>query len=124
MSFASILREPQGGSDHHTAFVSDYVVQGVNAPMPTSTIPTTWHSTSAATSTLPKTPARLPEWISGWHFARTGTPGQRSATRSALPASLTALAEPSGIYFDQSGSVLFVNVLHRGGPGSLGTWAS
>lgn len=27
-------------------------------------------------------------------------------------------AEPSGVYFDRSGTVLFVNVLHRGGNAS------
>jgi uncharacterized protein len=35
-------------------------------------------------------------------------------------ASLTDCeAEPSGIYFDKSGTTLFVNVLHRGGPALL-----
>ena len=83
------LREPAGGSDHHTAFVSDYVARGVNAPA-ISTTRTTWHWTSAATSTLPKTPARLPGWISGWPFAVPVTT-RRPRRPFDLPASLTAL---------------------------------
>ena len=40
-----------------------------------------------------------------------------SALETVRFASLTDCgAEPSGIYFDQSGRTLFVNVLHRGGP--------
>jgi len=46
-----------------------------------------------------------------------GTGDHEAAQATVRFASLTdCLAEPSGIYFDQSGSVLFVNVLHRGGP--------
>ena len=43
--------------------------------------------------------------------------GFESAQETVRFASLTdCAAEPSGIYFDRSGTVLFVNVLHRGGP--------
>lgn len=45
-------------------------------------------------------------------------PGRAAAAETVRFASLTdCRAEPTGIYFDRNGSVLYVNVQHRGGDG-------
>ncbi len=108
------LREPQGGADHHTAFVSNYVVQGVNAPMDFANPDNLAldKSGNLFITEDTRTPPGMDIWVA--HAA----PGhQDSALDTVRFASLTDCdAEPSGIYFDMSGKVLFVNVLHRGGP--------
>jgi secreted PhoX family phosphatase len=108
------LREPSGGDEHAAAFVSDYVRQGVNAPM---------DFTNPDNLALDKkgdlfitedtaTPPGMDLWVA------VPDQGQRlTAGQVVRFASLTDCeAEPSGIYFDTNGKTLFVNVLHRGGP--------
>src|SRR5688572_19414202 len=103
------LREPGD-----TAFVSDYVVRGINAPA---------DFTNPDNLALDKngnlfitedtvTPPGMDIWVA------VPSRGQNeSASQTVRLASLTdCAAEPSGVYFDKSGSMLFVNVLHRGGP--------
>lgn len=108
------LREPGGGSAHTTAYVSDYVRRGVNAPL---------DFTNPDNLALDKngnlfitedttTPPGMDVWVAipdkGQHD---------SAAATVRFASLTDCeAEPSGLFFDKSGKTLFVNVLHRGGP--------
>ena len=110
------LRKPQGGVDHHTAFVSNYVAQGVNAPMdfanPDNLALDKQGNLFIAEDT--RTPPGMDIWVA------LAAPGHLdSALDTVRFASLTdRAAEPSGIYFDMSGKVLFVNVLHRGGPDS------
>jgi secreted PhoX family phosphatase len=59
---------------------------------------------------------RTPPGMDIWVAIRPNE-GFEAAQDTVRFASLTdCAAEPSGIYFDKSGSVLFVNVLHRGGP--------
>jgi secreted PhoX family phosphatase len=108
------LRAPDGGPDHETAFVSDYVVRGVNAPA---------DFTNPDNLALDKngnlfitedtvTPPGMDIWV-----AIPSRGQNETAAQTVRFASLTdCAAEPSGVYFDQSGSILFVNVLHRGGP--------
>ena len=104
------LREPSG---HDTAFVSDYVRQGTNAPA---------DFTNPDNLALDKngnlyitedtaTPPGMDIWVA---VADQGD--QLSAARTVRFASLTdCSAEPSGVYFDKSGTVLYVHALHRDG---------
>jgi hypothetical protein len=108
------LREPRGGTEHETAFVSDYVVRGDNAPA---------DFTNPDNLALDKngnlyitedtvTPPGMDIWV-----AIPDRGQNESAAMTVRFASLTDCeAEPSGIYFDKSGTILFANVLHRGGP--------
>jgi hypothetical protein len=108
------LREPGGGPEHETAFVSDYVVSGVNAP---SDFRNPDNLALDKTGNLfitedTATPPGMDIWA-----AIPGEGDHTAAARTVRFASLTdCAAEPSGIYFNRSGTVLFVNVLHRGGP--------
>jgi secreted PhoX family phosphatase len=108
------LREPQGGTDHLTAFVSDYVRQGVNAPSSFSNpdnLALDKHGDLFITEDT-ATPPAMDIWVA------MRDNGNAVAARETIRfASFTDCdAEPSGIYFDRNGSTLFVNVLHRGGP--------
>lgn len=108
------LREQGGGPDHLTAFVSDYVVRGVNAPAdfsnPDNLALDKNGNLYITEDTL--TPPGMDIWV-----AIPDAGNHESAARTVRFASLTDCeAEPSGIYFDRSGRTLFVNVLHRGGP--------
>ena len=107
------LREPGGGATHDTAFVSDYVRAGVNAPA---------DFTNPDNLALDKngnlyitedtaTPPGMDIWV-----AVAGAGDDLSAARTVRFASLTdCSAEPSGVYFDKSGTKLFVHTLHRAG---------
>lgn len=107
------LREPQGGSAHATALVSDYVRRGVNAPM---------DFTNPDNLALDKNgnlfiteDTTSPPGMDIW-TAVAGSGGQLAAVATVRFASLTdCSAEPSGIYFDRTGSVLYVHALHRAG---------
>jgi hypothetical protein len=114
------LRESKGGSQHSTAFVSDYVKAGVNAPLDFE-MPDNLALDASGNLFITEDPGGS---FSGgkrkgddiW----TATPnqgGQHGAAASVLRfASLTDCdAEPTGIYFDLKRSRLFVNVQHRGG---------
>jgi hypothetical protein len=108
------LREPRGGREHSTAFVSDYVRQGVNAPADFSNPDNlaldkngNLYITEDTT-----TPPGMDIWV-----AVPNRGPHHSAEQTVRFASLTDCgAEPSGIYFDQTGTTLYVNVLHRSGP--------
>ena len=108
------LREPKGRSEHATAFVSDYVRQGVNAPMD-FTNPDNLALDKAGNLYITEdttTPPGMDIWV-----AVPGRGQHNSASQTVRFASLTDCgAEPSGIYFDKTGTTLFVNVLHRSGP--------
>jgi hypothetical protein len=107
------LREPAGGAAHETAFVSDYVRAGVNAPL---------DFTNPDNLALDKngnlyitedtaTPPGMDIWV-----AVAGGGEQLAAARTIRFASLTdCTAEPSGVYFDETGTVLYVHALHRAG---------
>jgi secreted PhoX family phosphatase len=107
------LREPRSGLEHSTAFVSDYVRRGVNAPA---------DFTNPDNLALDKngnlyitedtvSPPGMDIWVA--------IPDQGNATQAEQTvrfASLTdCTAEPSGIYFDKSGTVLYAHTLHRAG---------
>jgi hypothetical protein len=107
------LREPRSGSDHGSAFVTDYVRRGVNAPA---------DFTNPDNLALDKngnlyitedttTPPGMDIWVG------VANKGQNLAARETVRfASLTdCSAEPSGVYFDTAGTTLYVHTLHRAG---------
>lgn len=108
------LREPRGGSEHETAFVSDYVVQGVNAPADFTNpdnLALDKNGNLYITEDTSVATGGMDIWV-----AIPGQAGHETAEQTVRFASLTdCTGEPSGIYFDKSGTVLFVNVLHRAG---------
>lgn len=107
------LREPQGTSAHATAFVSDYVRQGLNAPAD-FTNPDNLaldHSGNLYIAEDTATPPGMDVWV-----AVAGRDAELGAARTVRFASLTdCSAEVSGLYFDQSGTGLYVHALHRAG---------
>jgi uncharacterized protein len=112
------LREPNGGSTHTTAFVSDYVKVGMNAPAGFS-MPDNLALDPAGNLYIAEDPggsfATKQNGDDIW-LARPGT-GPRSAASSVERfGSLTDCdAEPTGLYWERGGDRLFVNVQHRGG---------
>ena len=108
------LHEPQGGSTHATAFVSDYVRRGVNAPMDFTNpdnLALDKNGNLFITEDTTIDTGGMDIWAA---IPDAGNP--ETAAVTVRFASLTdCTAEPSGIYFDRSGTTLFVNVLHRVG---------
>ncbi|MBA2565727.1 MAG: DUF839 domain-containing protein [Gemmatimonadetes bacterium] len=122
----------QGTSDPHTtsvgaaragsqtAFVSDYVRAGLNAPVD-FTAPDNLALDKAGNLFIAEDPGgTAPTKVLGddiW-VARPSPDDFGLASETVRFASLTDCdAEPSGIYFPLRGSKLFVNVMHRGGDG-------
>ena len=110
------LREPQGGRDHVTAFVYEYVRAGVNAPAD-FLFPDNLALDKAGDLYIAEDPSANPVGADIW-VATGGNGGQHQPASSTVRfASLPdCAAEPTGIYFDKSGWGLFVHVQHRGGP--------
>jgi hypothetical protein len=115
------LREPKGGTDHQTAFVYDYVRVGVNAPADFE-----WPDNLALDKNgnlfITEDPAMATITGNGddiWvATAPSGDDSHGPAAAVVRFASLTDCnAEPTGIYFDLSGTTLFVHAQHRGGDG-------
>ena len=107
------LRVAAGGREPGAAFVSDYVRRGVNAPA---------DFTNPDNLALDKngnlyitedttTPPGMDIWV-----AVPGAGRHTVAEQTVRFASLTdCSAEPSGVYFDKTGTVLYVHALHRAG---------
>jgi uncharacterized protein len=107
------LREPAGSAEHETALVSDYVRRGVNAPVdftnPDNLALDKNGNLYITEDTI--TPPGMDIWV-----AVADPTGTLAAARTVRFASLTdCTAEPSGIYFDKSGTTLYVHTLHRTG---------
>lgn len=112
------LREPNGGSDHGTARVSDYVRVGLNATSEFSW-PDNLALDRAGNLYIAEDPggsfASKRQGDDIW-VATPNTGSQGPAANVVRFASLTDCdAEPTGIYFEMTGDRLFVNVQHRGG---------
>jgi uncharacterized protein len=108
------LREPGGANEHDTALVTDYVRQGVNAPADFSN-PDNLALDKNGNLFITEdttTPPGMDIWVA------VPNEGQHeTAAQTVRFASLTDCgAEPSGLYFDTTGTTLYVNVLHRSGP--------
>jgi hypothetical protein len=115
------LREPKGGTDHETAFVYDYVKVGVNAPADFE-----WPDNLALDKNgklfITEDPSTATATRNGddiWVAVPPSDGDSHSPASSVIRfASLTDCnAEPTGIYFDLSGTTLFVHAQHRGGDG-------
>ena len=112
------LREPEGGSDHGTARVSDYVRVGLNTTTE-FTMPDNLALDHAGNLYITEDPGgSFPSKNHGddiW----VATPNKGSHGPAASVARFASLtdcdAEPTGIYFEKTGDRLFVNVQHRGG---------
>ena len=115
------LRESKGGNDHQTAFVFDYVKIGLNAPSDFE-MPDNLALDKNGNLYIAEDPATAPStgrgddiWVA---VAPSGGSNHGPAASVVRFASLTDCnAEPTGIYFDRSGSTLYVHAQHRGGNG-------
>ena len=99
------------------AFVTDYVRQGVNATAE-FTNPDNLALDKAGNLYITEdtvTPPGRDIWM-----APPGRHGTRAGTIRRFASLTDCTAEPSGIYFDLTGKVLYVHTLHRTGPGTLG----
>jgi secreted PhoX family phosphatase len=108
------LRERAAGAGHDTAFVSDYVRAGVNAPAdfenPDNLALDKNGNLYIAEDQDEATGDDI--WV-----AIPDKGNHATAAQTVRFASLQdCVAEPSGIYFDKSGTILYVNVQHRGAP--------
>lgn len=119
---AIALREPAGGAAHAPAFVTDYVRAGVNAPADFDS-PDNLALDHSGNLYISEDP--------GGSFAKgktlgddiwVATPGAGNSGRAGDTVRFASLtdcdAEPTGIYFSLDGSVLYVNVQHRGADGA------
>ena len=115
------LRESRGGNDHQTAFVFDYVKVGLNAPSDFE-MPDNLALDNNGNLYIAEDPGTAPStgrgddiWVA---VASSGGNDHGPAASVVRFASLTDCnAEPTGIYFDRSGSTLYVHAQHRGGNG-------
>lgn len=112
------LGDWDGGSGHNGAYVIDYVKAGVNAPadfeMPDNLALDKQGNlfiTEDPGGTAPKKTKGDDIWMAapGDNIHASAQPAVRFATLTDCDA------EPTGIYFDLTGQVLYVNVQHRGG---------
>jgi hypothetical protein len=112
------LRAPQGGSEHSTAFVYDYVRVGLNAPADFEWPDNLALSKSGDLYIAEDPGGGSPTKTKGddiW-MASPGNGVHAPASSVVRFATLTDCdAEPTGIYFDVRGWGLFVNAQHRGG---------
>jgi secreted PhoX family phosphatase len=109
------LREASDGLAHETAFVSDYVRRGVNAPAD-FTNPDNLALDKNGNLFITEDTTNLVGMDIWMAVAGSGADGHLAAEQTVRFASLTdCTAEPSGIYFDKSGTVLFAHALHRAG---------
>lgn len=120
------LRASAGGGSHATAFVSNYVQAGVNAPASPAnnafTLPDNLaldpsgnlYITEDPGGSAPSKTAGDDIWMATPDHGSTGV-----AASVVRFATLTDCdAEPTGIYFGKRGATtLFVNIQHRGGDG-------
>jgi secreted PhoX family phosphatase len=115
------LRQPKGGRNHETAFVYDYVKIGLNAPADFE-FPDNVALDKNGNLYIAEDPATAPTTGRGddiWVAVRSKSGDPHCPAASVIRfASLTdCSAEPTGIYFDLSGTTLFVHAQHRGGDG-------
>jgi secreted PhoX family phosphatase len=114
------LREPRGRSGHDTAFVYDYVKIGLNAPADFE-FPDNLALDKNGNLYIAEDPATATATGRGddiWVATPARGEIHSPAEMVVRFASLTDCnAEPTGIYFDMSGTTLFVHAQHRGGDG-------
>lgn len=109
------LRESAGGSEHSTAFVYDYVRQGLNVSAE-FTSPDNVALDKAGNLFItedPSTPPAADIWTAA---PPEGGPHQPAESTVRFASLKDCAAEPSGIYFTQQGWALYVHVQHAGAP--------
>jgi hypothetical protein len=105
------------GRDSGSAFVTDYVRQGLNATTD-FTNPDNLALDKAGNLYITEdtvTPPGMDIWM-----APPSRHGDRAGNIRRFASLTDCSAEPSGIYFDLSGRALYVHALHRTGLGTLG----
>jgi secreted PhoX family phosphatase len=114
------LREPQGRNGHDTAFVYDYVRVGVNVSAD-FTLPDNLALDRAGNLYITEDPATAPStgfgddiWVATPNREGSHSPAEMVKRFAGLT---DCNAEPTGIYFDKTRPILFVNAQHRGGDG-------
>jgi uncharacterized protein len=114
------LQQSGGGSEHSTAYVSEYVRAGVNAPVDFD-MPDNLALDKNGNLYIAEDPGgSFPVKTTGDDiWVATPSSGNNGIAEEAVRfASLTDCdAEPTGIYFDLSGGTLYVNAQHRSGDG-------
>ena len=115
------LRESGGGNNHETAFVFDYVKIGLNTTSDFE-LPDNLALDKNGNLYIAEDPATAPTTHRGddiWVAVPPKGADQQSPASAVIRfATLTdCSAEPTGIYFDLSGTTLFVHAQHRGGDG-------
>ena len=107
-----------GNTEEDTVYVSEYVARGVNASADFANpdnLALDKNGNLYITEDTSTENGGMDIWV-----AVTGKRQHEVAEQIVRFASLTdCTAEPSGVYFDKSGTTLFVNVLHRGAADSL-----
>ena len=116
------LRERAGGKNHSSAFVYDYVKIGVNTTTDFE-LPDNLALDKNGNLYIAEDPATAPATHRGddiWVAVAANGSDQHSPAAAVVRfATLTDCnAEPTGIYFDLSGTTLFVHAQHRGGDGA------
>jgi uncharacterized protein len=116
------LREATGGSQHSSAFVYDYVREGLNAPADFD-LPDNLALDRNGNLFITEDPATAPTTHLGddiWTAPASGGEQHEAAPSIIRFASLTDCnAEPTGIYFDVHEWALYVDAQHRGGDGTI-----
>lgn len=111
------LREPSGGADHDTAYVYDYVRRGLNTDeqfeWPDNlALDHRGNLYIAEDKPNPSADGRGDDiWVA---TPPTGKPHQPAASVVRFASLKECEPEPTGIYFDKSGTTLYVDVQHRG----------
>ena len=120
------LRAPAGGGAHATAFVSNYVQAGVNAPAGASndafTLPDNLALDPSGNLYIAEDPGGSSPTKTAGDDIWVATPDQGHSGVAASVVRFATVtdcdAEPTGIYFGKRGpTALFVNIQHRGGDG-------
>ena len=115
------LREPNGGADHGSAFVANYVARGLNTTSE-FTMPDNLALDHSGNLYITEDPGGNTASGKRGDDIWVATPGAGNASAAASVIRFATLtdceAEPTGLYFDVKGQRLFVNIQHRGGDGA------
>jgi hypothetical protein len=115
------LRDSNGGRDHGTAFVANYVARGLNTTSE-FTMPDNLALDHSGNLYIAEDPGGNTASGKRGDDIWVATPGVGNVTAAASVVRFATLtdceAEPTGLYFDLKGQRLFVNIQHRGGDGA------
>jgi secreted PhoX family phosphatase len=112
------LRESSGAGQHETAFVYDYVREGLNAPADfdfPDNVALDKNGNLFITEDPPSNPVGADIWVATPSAGRPHLPAQSTVRFASLT---DCSSEPTGIYFDVRSWALFVDAQHRGGDGN------